>query len=284
MKIKIFLILLFVLFFNKIGILFAQNVTADFLINKLKYDKIYLYTDEDIIDENLIMTFGRDTYFDLTNKIWIHPSLKNKDQQLLAEESEFKAQIVKGSFIIPHNKEYILILHTGYIGGHVELGGRTTFIIIFNDKFEQIAEIGRQYADTKYVEKIDIDKDGIEEVFFSNGSAWQGCCKDWIMIFSGEFNKPLLTFEHLISCENAGIEDMKFITLNSKYKFKGSSLIFESKLDYYISKGYDNKNERFVNKLLKTEYKKDVYKYKNKSFEHVISKDNVNWDEEGLEF
>lgn len=284
MKTKIFIILFFLLSFNKTSNLFAQNVTADFLIRKLNIDKIYLYTEEDFKDENRITTFSKDTYFDLKNKIWIDPTLKNEDQQFLEELTDYITQIVIGSFINSHNKELMLILHTGSIGCHAENYGRTTFIIIFDDKFNQLSEIGRLNANETYKEKVDINKDGIEEVFFTNEYGMDGCLKKWIDIYSGEFREPKLSFSYFISCAEQGIKNKNFIELNSNYKFEDSSIVFESKIDYYICKGYDNKKERFIKKLLKTKYKRDIFLYKNRKFEHLISKDNVDWDEEGLEF
>lgn len=45
-----------------------------------------------------------------------------------------------------------------------------------------------------------------------------------------------------------------------------------------------DKNHELDNRYLKTDYKKDIYEYKNGKFEHIKGNDNVNWDDDRLSF
>ena len=146
-------------------------------------------------------------------------------------------------------------------------------IFMFNDKYEQIGEIGFQDSQTEFVEAVDIDKDGISEVIMESSYGQQGCNFKWWMIFRKDFNEPMLKLTNYKSCEDSGMRG-EIKRLSSKYNVNEGKFIVESKLDYLNRKGDESNLD-----LLRTENRIDVFECKPEGINHLQGDNNIKWDD-----
>jgi len=237
---------------------------ANFLFSKIKEPKIQIKGYDDYF-----VDFTRNSIIDI-----------RQDRE---ETFDFVGDTYTGSFLNAKKKEYILIVKLAkdqYCSffSRADNGGKTTMIFTFDDKYEQIGEVGFQDSQTEYVEAIDIDKDGITELILESSYGSQGCNFKWWMIFHKDFNEPLLKLTKYQSCEDSGISG-EFIRLNSSYKVKDSRFIVESKIDYLYRKE-DSSNF----KLLRTENRLDEFECNSVNIVHIPGDNNVKWDENDMPY
>jgi len=260
---KFFLIGIFVILFYSPGKLQSQSLTNT-LFGNIKETKFQINGYENI-------------YMDLKKSSIINVA-QNKE-----EIFDFVGDTYTGSFLNANKKEYILIVKLAegqYCSffGRADNGGKTTMIFTFDDKYEQIGEVGFQDAQTTFVEAVDIDNDGITELILESSYGAQGCNYKWWMIFRKNFNEPLLNLTKYQSCEDSGRLG-EFIRLNSKFKIDEGKFLIESKLDYLI-----RENDVSDIDLLRTEDRLDVYEINTEGMMHIPGDNNVQWDEDNNPF
>jgi hypothetical protein len=260
---KFFLIGIFVILIYSPGKLQSQSLTNT-LFGNIKETKFQINGYENI-------------YMDLKKSSIINVA-QNKE-----EIFDFVGDTYTGSFLNANKKEYILIVKLAegqYCSffGRADNGGKTTMIFTFDDKYEQIGEVGFQDAQTTFVEAVDVENDGITELILESSYGAQGCNYKWWMIFRKNFNEPLLRLTNYQSCEDSGsLEEMT--RLVSQYKINDGNFKVESKLDYLIRENYESDID-----LLRTENRLDVYEINADGMIHLPGENNVQWDENGSAF
>lgn len=156
-------------------------------------------------------------------------------------------------------------------------------VYIFDSLYNQISDVALRDSQTELIDIIDIDNDGLNEVIMKSSDTYTGgFFQAWTMIFNKHFGYPIFQIVTELDGEKTGYVGER-ITLKSDYSIEDGMLIFNSKLDYYLCLG---RNEDFSvdNRFIKTEYKQDVYEFKDGEFHHVKDKNNVNWNDSRLEF
>lgn len=260
---KFFLIGIFVILFYSPGKLQSQSLTNT-LFGNIKETKFQINGYENI-------------YIDLEKS-----SIINVDQSI-EEYFDFKGEVHSAHFLNANKKEYILIVKLAdgqYCSffGRADNGGKTTMIFTFDDKYEQIGEVGFQDSQTEYVQAVDIDNDGITELILESSYGAQGCNYKWWMIFRKNFNEPLLRLTNYQSCENSGSLG-EMTRLVSKYEIKDGNFIVESKLGYL-----SRVNDESDIDLLRTENRLDVYEINTEGMIHIPGENNVQWNDNGSAF
>jgi len=195
-------------------------------------------------------------------------------------EESFKlvGDAFEGSFINPYKKEYILIISLGkgqYCSffGHANNGGNTTLVFTFDENYNQIGEIGFQDSQTKFVQSIDIDNDGLHELILESSYGTQGYDWEWWMIFKKDFNEPKLKLTKYQSGE-ASSTSGEMTRLSSTYRIEDGKFIVDSRLDYL----YRDKNDNSL-ETLRSENRIDVFESNSEGIIHLPGDNNVNWDE-----
>jgi len=236
------------------------------------------------IPERIFKIKGHDNiYFDLDRmSITRAGDFRQESEE---EFIEFSYNIIKGSFLNSNKIEYLFVLNIKEICSffsHSENYGNTTLIYVFNEDYKQISEAKFQDYSTHLLDVKDINNDGISEVFMEGSYGQMGCSESWIMIFSRNFELPALRVVNYHSCVNSGVNSEK-IVLNSTYTVFDKKILFNSSLEYYVVMGF-NKDDEIDKRFLKTEYRRDIYEFKKDTFIHIPEKENVDWDDERLEF
>lgn len=237
---------------------------ANFLFSKIKDRKIHIKGYDDYF-----VDFTRNSIIDV--------------RQGKEETFDFVGDTYTGSFLNANKKEYILIVklakdqYSSFFG-RADNGGNTTMIFTFDDKYEQIGEVGFQDSQTEYADAIDIDNDGITELIMRSSYGSQGCNYKWWMIFQKDFNDPLLKLTNYQSCEDSG-QRGEIIRLNSKYIVDKGKFIVESKLDYLY-----REDEISELKFMKTDDRHDVYEFNSGGIVHLPGDNNVKWDENNMPY
>lgn len=227
-----------------------------------------------------------DIYVDLNSKSYIKPGSFNNEKEEVFVEFDF--QIYEGSFINKSALEYLFIIKLPensfvYFFCHAENFGNTTMIYIFDSIYNQLSKVAFKDRSTNLIDILDIDNDGIDEVFMKSYYACNsGIFITYLIIFSRNFNDSKLEIIIGLNAEISGVSGER-ITLKSDYSIEDGMLVLNSKLDYYICMGR-NEDDTPDNRFYKTEYKRDVFEYKNGKFYHIKGENNVNWNDSRLEF
>ena len=201
-----------------------------------------------------------------------------KNRSTLEETFKFEGKANEGSFINPNKKEYILIMGLAKgqyctFFGHADNGGKTTLIFTFDENYNQIGEIGFQDSQTKFVQSIDIDNDGLNELILESSYGQQGYDWEWWMIFKNDFNDPKLKLTKYQSSE-ASSKSGEMTRLSSTYRIEDGKFIVDSNLDFL----YRDKNDNSL-ETLRSETRIDVFESNSEGIIHIPGDNNVNWDE-----
>lgn len=249
--------------------LFAQDLDTMKFYYNIK-DRIFLVKEHD------------DIYFDLNRKSLTQTSSRFID----APEEVFVGlnyNIFEGSFLNKSQKEYLFLIFLdeeayGFFS-HAENWGQTTLIYVFDENYNQISNVYFQDSKARIVDIQDVEKDGIDEVFIKSNYGMMGCYREWINVYSGNFDsrKELIDVISFQTCLESGVPGEK-VTINAEYRIENKSIVFDTRLDYYISMGNDD------NRYIRSEMKKDVYQGEKGIFRHIKDKDNVDWNDEKLWF
>lgn len=262
------------LFISQICIAQEKPVEPIKLLNNLK-DNSFLIPQED---------HGK-VFVDLSKSIFLYYSDSN-DVDPDIDTVNFTYGVQKGSFLNKGLSEYLLIIwladaESCRFYGHYQNYGPTTFLIVFDSNLQQISDIGFQDQPTRLTDVVDIDKDGIDEVFLTSRHSQMGCYDETLMIFSRDFNLPLLWVTTGRGCLEVDQEET--IILRSSFAVWNHHLLIRTTLEPYIIVGFDDHNEP-IHKHLTPEYKVDEYKFVNGIFEHILSPSNVDWDDDRLQY
>lgn len=224
-------------------------------------------------------------FFDL-NKRSI-TKMGNSYNHYMAEEEFFNLQlnVIEGSFLNNYKREFLLTIdldtneYCTFFPGAAN-GGKTYQFYIFDENHIQIAGPFSHYYHSIIYDKVDINEDGIDEIFMYNSDGQMGCSWGWINIFSGNFNEPIL--HRYIAIYNNSQFPGEVVDLNSEIIIEDQKLIFNSLLDIFIVFGKKDLGDiwEIDKRLLRTEYKKDVYEFKNNKLELIQDSSNVNFDDE----
>jgi hypothetical protein len=276
MKIILWILTLFILYIDCI----AQTPSPEALKNNLK-QKIFKVNEGDKY-ESIYADLEKSSFLKVPNNVYGNYNKKTEEEYVI-----FDYSVYNGSFLNKYAEEHLLFIRlakNSYCNffSHASNYGNTTFIIIFDKYYNQISEVFFQDAMTYMVEVCDINNDGLNEVIMKSSYGQMGCFENWIEIFEKDFNHNNLRVVDYHSCLESGIKG-ESILLNSEYVIDSNRITFKSILDYYLCLGVDNDYKPIL-RFLKTEYKADEYEYRNKKFYHVKSDNNVNWDDERLEF
>lgn len=267
---------IFIIFFLLVTKGFAQELDTSLFLSNIK-EKIFKIKD---FDGNY-----RNIYIDLDRKSVTEAQEYIMDKKLEEQFPDFSYQIFNGSFLNKLQKEYIFVIRSGYYTAHVENGGLTTFLYIFDKNYNQISERAYQYADEEIIDIVDVDNDGINEIITNDTYGQMGFVKTWINVYSKDlnFNQVKVVIPIYFNSDASGIGGREYINVESDYRIEKSSLIIDSRLDYYVCMGR-NENSENDNRFMKSEIKHDIFEYKKGKFKHIINKENVNWDDYRLEF
>lgn len=230
-----------------------------------------------------INELGNDVYVDLNRKsVTIAAKYPGEREETF---TDFKYSIYEGSFLNKSYKEYLFVVYSGYYTSHADNGGLTTFMYIFDNNYNQISERFNQYAETEIIDIVDIDNNGYNEIIMKDSYGMMGFFKEWISIYEKKFDikNNKLTVPVFFNSDFAGIGGREYINVDSEYFISNSSLIVESRLDYYICMG-KMENYEADNRYIKSESRKDMFEYDNGLFKHIKDANNVNWDDPRLEF
>jgi len=242
LNIKIFILVLL----N--GFVYAQAPNSNILLQNMK-EKVFKpegYTN---------------IYFDINNRSIIQTAEK-WDEKTYEDFVGFNDSVVSGSFTKPHENQYILVLKwnspENFSFPHVGNFGPLTQYIIFDDNYNQISKVFFEDATSNLKDVIDIDKDGIDEIFTTGMYCNQGVCHSWVNIYYKEITEPILNYcseMSIISVMN-GEYDEGYTTYTAS---NGKFIIDVMK----ISKLYLSENDA---RIIKEEKCQKVYNYKKGKF------------------
>lgn len=177
----------------------------------------------------------------------------------------FSYKVYEGSFLNENKKEYLFIasfnsdLFPRYIGD----GSGLSILYIFDESFNQYPDVYIQDGKFPIDKIIDIDNDGISEVFQETFGGAQGYSITFLNVFKKDFNTPyfrLLT--NYYSEDGFGKNYIK-----AYYMVENNYVILNSNLYIYNSKG----------KLIKTSQCVDKFRFDISGIEHEKAKNNVDW-------
>lgn len=236
------------------------------------------------IKQKIINVDGSGIYVDLNTNSYIQPRTYYSEKEEIFVEFEY--QIYEGNFINKNTLEYLFIIKLPegiYIEffPHVASYGNTTMVYIFDSLYNQISDVSFRNISTKLIDIIDIDNDGIDEVFMKSYYVFNcGVFMTSLSIFSINFRDSKLDRITELDAERCGISGDN-ITIKSDYLIESGKLVLNSKLDYYICMGTDEDGNN-DNRFYKTEYRQDIFEFKNGKFYHIKDKNNVDWNDERL--
>lgn len=258
---------------------FSQNPDPNILKSNMR-EKVFKIDEGDI--NNVYVNFDKDIFINLGHDI------QDKSYIPEIEDAKFDLSVYQGSFLNKKSTEYLLFIRLAEgakcsFFSHAANFGNTTFIIIFDKYYSQISKIYLFDSETNIVEITDINENGINEVILESSYGMMGCFQKWYEIYEKDFDKCLLRIDYFHSCLNSGNKGEN-IMLNSNYKIIKNKIIFDSVLDYYLCLGNLDEDNDPTNLYMKTEFKKDEYEYRNGSFFHIKDTNNVNWNDDRLEF
>lgn len=136
-------------------------------------------------------------YFDLNNRSIIQLS-EQWGEKSYEDYVGFDDSVVSGSFTNSYSNEYILILKWNYPENfsfpHVGNFGPLTQFVYFDSNYKQISKVFFHDATTELKDIIDIDNDGINEIFLGGMYCNHGVCMSWINIFYKDMTEPVLSY------------------------------------------------------------------------------------------
>lgn len=193
-------------------------------------------------------------------------TIENKLQRE-KEKATVSYKVYEGNFLNENKNEYIFVIsmNSGLFPKYIGDGNGISIIFIFDNEYNQFPDIYIQ--DGKFIiEKIiDIDNDGISEVFEHTSGGAQGYTIRFLNVFKKDFNTPyfrLLT--NYYSEDGFGNDYIK-----AYYLIEDNYIILNSYLYIYNSKG----------KLIKNDQCIDKFRFNINGVEHEKDKKNVDWSQ-----
>lgn len=175
------------------------------------------------------------------------------------DKLNYKSNIHKGSFINPSSEEILLeiTIESGLVENALNNG--ISLIYVF-DKYSSIISGPFLYQLGNINDVIDIDENGLSEIYFLMENHIQSVQIETLEVFEKNFINPILSIVFYYKNFNNEI-------LVSEFKYDEGLLIFNSLL--YI---YDNDK-----KLIETQPHLDEYKLENGKFYHIENENNLDW-------
>lgn len=149
-------------------------------------------------------------FFDLNNKSIIQTKGWQGNEPI-EEIVGYESVIRKGSFLSKNAKEYLLHItwNSCSFFGHVDNFGPLNQFIIFDDNYNQISDVFYQNAISVFVDIVDIDNTGINELIMESGYCGQGFCENFISIYYKNYTESLLTYVSKMECLNDFVKEYK---------------------------------------------------------------------------
>ncbi len=205
---------------------------------------------------------GYDNYIiNLRNK-----TIENKLERI-KEKVVFSYQVYEGSFLKENKKEYLFkaSFNSNFFPNSIGGGKGMSILYIFDESFNQYPDVYVQGGKFSIDKIIDIDNDGISEVFEETFGGAQNSTISFLNVFKKNFNTPyfrLLT--NYYSTDGFGTDNIK-----AYYMIENNYVILNSNLYIYNSKG----------KLIKTSQCVDKFRFDISGIEHEKAKNNVDWSQ-----
>lgn len=260
-KLISFSVVLFVIIFNSV---YAQNsdLNPDKFLKSIKNYEIdgLISPLTDCYCNEGSPRYG-DYIINLRNRT-IESKLERKKEKVV-----FSYQVYEGSFLNENRKEYLLIasfnsnLFPRYIGD----GSGLSILYIFDESFNQYSDVYIQDGKFPIDKIIDIDNDGISEVFQETLGGAQGYSISFLNVFKKDFNTPYFRLLTNYYSEDGFGKDY----IKSYYMIENNYVNLNSNLYIYNSKG----------KLIKNSQCVDKFRFDVSGVEHEKANNNVDWSQ-----